>query len=61
MKRKYQEWLQEKRGESASQRGKRTEDEYDSDLDSIMEECGVHLTTLSDDDDEDKALKELMK
>ena len=28
---------------------------------SIMEECGVHPTTLSDDDDEDKALKELMK
>ena len=61
VKRKYQEWLQEKRGESASQCGKRTEDEYDSDLDSIMEERGVHPTTLSDDDDEDKALKELMK
>ena len=26
-----------------------------------MEECGVHLTTLSDDDDKDKTLKELMK
>ena len=58
---KYQEWLQEKCSKSASQCGKRTEDEYDSDLDSIMEEHGVHLTTLSDDDDEDKALKELMK
>ena len=41
VKRKYQEWLQEKCGESASQCGKRTEDEYDSDLDSIMEERGV--------------------
>ena len=61
VKRKYQEWLQEKCDESASQCRKRTEDEYDSNLDSIMEECGIHLTTLSDDDDEDKALKELMK
>src|SRR5436305_10826968 len=26
-----------------------------------MEEHGVHLTTLSDDDDKDKTLKELMK
>ena len=61
LKWKYQKWLQEKCGESASQCRKRTEDEYDSDLDSIMEEHGVHPTTLSDDDDEDKALKELMK
>src|SRR6266480_2451030 len=61
VKQKYQEWLQEKCSEFASQYGKRTVDEYESNLDSIIEECGVHLTTLSDDDNEDKVLKELMK
>src|SRR5947208_2538562 len=49
VKRKYQEWLQEKYSESASQCRKKTEDEYDSDLDNIMEEHDVHPTTLSDD------------
>ena len=61
VKQKYQEWLQEKHSKSASQYRKRTKDEYDSDLDNIMEEYSVYLTTLSDDDNEDKVLKELMK